>query len=126
MYKNCGERGIRRDWGANHNTVSNSTFHDGIHVASRQDKDLSDWTCVDPYVWQNKYITDEAEFNVLENITLVGNAKIRIQDDNNTVQSVTGGEIIVSSTVRQALNLPITGVEIQNNDSVVANSFADL
>lgn len=125
MYKNCGERGIRRDWGANYNTVSNSTFHDGIHVAARQDKDLSSWTCVDPYVWENKYIMDEAEFNVLENITLIGNAKIRIQDDNNIVQSVTGGEIIVSSTVRQALNLPISGVETRDVDSVVANVFAN-
>ena len=121
MYKNCGERGIRRDLGANHNTVSDSTFHDGIHIASRQDKDLSKWTCVDPSVLDNRYITDEAEYNVIENVTLVGNAKIHIQDDNNTVRSVTGGSIIVSSTVRTALNLPISGTEVANNSSNVAD-----
>lgn len=122
MYKNCGERGIRRDWGANYNTVSDSTFHDGIHVASRQDKDLSKWGCLDPYVLDNKYIMDEAEFNVIENVTLMGNAKIRIQDDNNTVRSVTGGQIIISSSVRNALNMPISGTDTTNNEnSIVAD-----
>ena len=125
MYKNCGERGIRRDWGANYNTVEDSTFHDGIHIASRQDKDLSAWGCLDPYVLDNRFIMDEAEYNVIENVTLMGNARIRIQDDNNTVRSVSGGKIIISSSVRSALNLPISGTSTYNNDSVVADSFSD-
>ncbi len=117
MYKNCGERGIRRDWGANYNTVSDSTFHDGIHIASRQDKDLSSWDCLDPYILDNKYIMDEAEHNIIENVSLVGNAKIVVHDDNNVLKSVTGGEIIVSSAVRSVLNLPIQVTTSEINSS---------
>lgn len=121
MYKNCGERGIRREWGANYNTVSNSTFHDGMHIASRQDKDLSSWSCLDPYVLSNRYIMDDAEFNLIENITLKNNASIRVQDDNNTLRSVTGGNVIVSSTVRSALNLPISVTTSEISSSITPN-----
>ena len=122
MYKNCGERGITREWGANFNTVRNSTVTDGIHIASRQDKDLSSWSCSDPYILDGKYVMDDAEFNTVENVILEGSAVIRIKDDNNTVRSVTGGQIIVSSSVRQALNLPLIGNDTAENNSSVAVS----
>ena len=111
LYKNCGERGIRREWGASYNTIIDSTFSDGIHVASRMDRDLSEWSCVDPYVLRNKFVEDDAEFNVLENITLQGNAKIYIQDDNNTLRNITGGTVRVFSKVREELGLPIIGTD---------------
>lgn len=114
MYKNCGERGITRPWGANYNTVRNSTVQDGIYIASRQDKDLSAWSCSDPYILDGKYVMDEAEFNTIENVTLENNATIRIKDDNNTVRSVQGGSVIISSRVRAALNIPLVGNDTSN------------
>jgi parallel beta-helix repeat protein len=118
MYKNCGERGITRPWGANFNTVKDSTVRDGIYIASRQDKDLSSWSCSDPYILNGRYVLDEAEFNTIENVTLEDNAVIRIKDDNNIVRSLNGGQVIISSAVRNALNMPIIG----NDTSAVGNS----
>ncbi len=122
MYKNCGERGITREWGANYNTVRNSTVRDGIQIASRQDKDLSSWSCSDPYILDGKYVMDEAEYNTIENVTLENNAVIRIQDDNNVVRGVNGGQVIISSRVRAALNMPLVGIDTSNagNTSVAA------
>lgn len=120
MYKNCGERGITRENGAHYNTIRNSTVSDGIHIASRQDKDLSAWDCSDPYILDGKYVMDDAEFNTIENVTLTGNAKIRIKDDYNTVRSVTGGSIVISSRVRKALNQPIIGNDTAGNESTVS------
>ncbi|MEM7260302.1 MAG: right-handed parallel beta-helix repeat-containing protein, partial [Pseudomonadota bacterium] len=114
MYKNCGERGVTRPWGANYNTVKNSTVRDGIYIASRQDKDLSAWSCSDPYILDGKYVMDEAEFNTIDNVTLENNAVIRIKDDNNIVRSVQGGEVIIASRVREALNLPLVGNDTSN------------
>lgn len=126
LYRNCGERGIRREWGANYNHISNSTFTDGIHVASRQDKDLSNWDCLEPYVYESRYVMDDAEFNTIDNITLEGNASIIVQDDNNSITAITGGNIIVASTVRSAINQPLTNVTTANNsNSVVYTSFTD-
>lgn len=122
MYKNCGERGVTRETGANNNVVSNSTVWDGIHIASRQDKDLSEWSCSDQYILDDKYVMDQAEFNRVENVKLKGNATIRIQDDNNTLHAINGGSIIISSTVRRALNLPITG----NQTTAVRNSKVEV
>jgi len=114
LYRNCGERGVRREWGANFNEIRNSSFTDGIHIASRQDKDLSTWTCVEPYVYENRYITDEAEYNLIDNIELLGNARILVQDDNNTVDTIRGGTVIVGSRVRKALNQPVTNLTLNN------------
>lgn len=114
MYKNCGERGIRREWGANFNTIRGGSFSDDILIASRQDKDLSSWDCLEPYVHAGKYVMDDAEFNVVENVRLEGNTRIIIQDDNNTVTGVTGGQVIAKSATRSALNLPLTGLGIRN------------
>ena len=94
IYRNCGERGIRREWGANFNTINGGTFNDDILIASRQDKDLSSWDFLEPYVHDGKYVMDDAEFNVVENVTLGANTKIVIRDDNNTVSGVTGGQLI--------------------------------
>ena len=117
IYRNCGERGIRREWSANFNTINGGHFSGDILVASRQDKDLSTWDCLEPYVHNGKFVTDDAEFNVIENVTLGANAKIVISDDNNSVSGVNGGQLIVGSAVRDALNLPITGVAIRNTTS---------
>jgi len=117
FYRNCGERGIRRDWGANFNTISGGSFSDDILIASRQDKDLSDWDCLEPYVYAGKYVMDDAEFNRIENITLEGNTRIVIRDDNNTVSGVNGGQLIVGSSTRAAINQPLTGLGIRNTTS---------
>ncbi len=110
LYRNCGERGIRREWGANYNTIRGGSFSDDILVASRQDKDLSEWSCIEPYVYANKYVMDDAEFNVIDGVTLEGNTRVIIKDDNNTVTGVTGGQLIAQSSVRDALQLPLTGL----------------
>ncbi|OED38588.1 hypothetical protein AB833_18810 [Chromatiales bacterium (ex Bugula neritina AB1)] len=119
LYRNCGERGIRREWGANYNHISNSTFNDGIHIAARQDKDLSSWSCVEPYILDSRYVMDEAEYNILDNITLEGNATIVVQDDNNSITSVNGGKIIFSSVVRDAINQPLATLTTDNIDNTV-------
>ncbi len=119
MYRNCGERGIIREWGANHNRVIGGTVEDGIHIASRQDKDLSEWHCSDPYIYQNTYIADEAEYNVVDGVTLGDSATIVVQDDNNQILRVTGGKIVIASQVRSALNQPIVGVTTMNINSQI-------
>jgi len=117
IYRNCGERGIRREWGANFNTINGGSFSDDILIASRQDKDLSKWDCLDPYIHADKYVMDDAEFNVVENVTLTGDTKIVISDDNNSVSGVTGGQVIARSTVRDAINQPLIGLGIRNTTS---------
>ena len=117
IYRNCGERGIRREWGANFNTINGGTFNDDILIASRQDKDLSSWDCLEPYVHDGKYVMDDAEFNVVENVTLGANTKIVIRDDNNTVSGVTGGQLIARSAIRDVINQPLMGLGIRNTTS---------
>ena len=117
LYRNCGERGIRREWGASYNTIRGGSFSDDILIASRQDKDLSDWVCVEPYVYGNKYIMDDAEFNVIENIVLQGDSKIIVRDDNNRVNGVVGGQLIAQSVVRDALQQPLSGLGFSFVDS---------
>ena len=117
IYRNCGERGIRREWGANFNTINGGTFNDDILIASRQDKDLSSWDCLEPYVHDGKYVMDDAEFNVVENVTLGANTKIVIRDDNNSVSGVTGGQLIARSAIRDVLNQPLMGLGIRNTTS---------
>lgn len=117
LYRNCGERGIRREWGASYNTITGGSFSDDILVASRQDKDLSEWDCLEPYVYNGKYVMDDAEFNVIENVTLQGNTRIVIMDDNNTIRNVTGGQVIANSTIRNALNQPIIGLNLRDISS---------
>jgi hypothetical protein len=119
LYKNCGERGITREWGANYNRIVGGRVEDGIHIASRQDKNLSDWSCSDPYIYQNAYVADEAEHNIVDGVTLGPSATLAVQDDNNQIIGVTGGSIVITSTVRAALNQPITGVTTTNTDSTI-------
>ncbi len=110
LYRNCGERGIRREWGANYNTIRGGSFSDDILIASRQDKDLSKWSCIEPYVYANKYVMDDAEFNVIDGVALEGNTRVIIRDDNNRVTGVTGGQLIAQSSIRDALQMPLTGL----------------
>jgi len=117
IYRNCGERGIRREWGANFNTINGGTFNDDILIASRQDKDLSSWDCLEPYIHNGKYIMDEAEYNVVENVTLGPRARIVIRDDNNSVSGVSGGQLIAQSAIRDAINQPLVGLGIRNTTS---------
>lgn len=117
LYRNCGERGIRREWGANYNVISGGNFSDNILIASRQDKDLSDWDCVEPYVLGSKYVMDEAEHNTVENVILEGNAAIVIRDDNNTVRNVSGGRLIAHSAVRNLLLQPLMGLGLNFSGS---------
>ena len=117
IYRNCGERGIRREWGANFNTINGGTFNDDILIASPQDKDLSSWDCLEPYVHDGKYVKDDAEFNVVETVTLGANTKIVIRDDNNSVSGVTGGQLIARSAIRDVLNQPLMGLGIRNTTS---------
>jgi len=60
---------------------------------------------------------DDAEFNVVENVTLTGDTKIVISDDNNSVSGVIGGQVIARSTVRDAINQPLIGLGIRNTTS---------
>ena len=117
LYRNCGERGFRREWGASYNTIQGGNFSDDILVAARQDRDLSEWDCQEPYVLNNKFITDDAEFNVIDGVTLEGNARIIIRDDNNIVTGVTGGRLIAHSNVRETLEQPLIGLGIDFIDS---------
>jgi len=126
MYRNCGERGVIREWGANYNSILDSTFSDGIHIASRQEKDLSSWTCLEPYVYDGKFITDEAEYNRIERVTLGNNASIIIQDDNNSVRSVTGGTIIFASEIREALGQPLLTFDAADNDAPLITSLSNI
>ena len=119
LYRNCGERGITRQWGANYNSIIGGQVEDGIYIASRQDKDLSDWSCSDPYIYRNAYVADEAEFNRVEGVALGNNARILVKDDNNQIVDVSGGSIYISSTIRDALNQPIVGVTTTNTDSKI-------
>jgi len=111
LYRNCGERGVRREWGASYNTISGGSFDDDILIASRQDKDLSKWSCIEPYVYADKYVFDDAENNLIEYVTLEGNTRIIVRDDNNRISSVTGGHLIAKSVVRTALEQPLRGLE---------------
>lgn len=119
LYRNCGERGIRREWGANYNQIIGGVVEDGIHIASRQDKNLSQWSCSDPYIYKNAFIADEAEHNVIDGVALGDQATIVVQDDNNQISGVSGGRIVISSTVRSALNQPIIGVTTTNTTSEI-------
>ena len=101
MYRNCGERGIRREWGASYNTIQGGSFSDDILVAARQDRDLSDFDCLEPYILENRFVMDDAEFNLIDGVTLEGNTRIIVRDDNNIVTGVTGGQIIARSNVRE-------------------------
>ena len=60
---------------------------------------------------------DDAEFNVVENVTLGANTKIVIRDDNNTVSGVTGGQLIARSAIRDVINQPLMGLGIRNTTS---------
>lgn len=117
LYRNCGERGIPRESGASFNTIQGGSFSDDIIIASRQDMNLSEWDCLRPYVLDDRYIEDDAEFNVIENVTLEGNTRIIIQDDNNLISGVTGGRLIAGSEVRDTLSQPLTGIDIRNTTS---------
>lgn len=120
LYRNCGERGIPRELGANFNTIQGGSFSDDILIASRQDKDLSDWDCLQPYRLNGKYVEDDAEFNRVEFVTLQGNTRIVIRDDHNIVSDVTGGQVVAVSRVREAIAEPIVGLEIRNTSSTYA------
>ena len=117
MYRNCGERGIRREWGASYNTIQGGSFSDDILVAARQDRDLSDFDCLEPYILENRFVMDDAEFNLIDGVTLEGNTRIIVRDDNNIVTGVTGGQIIARSNVREALEQPLTGLGFDFVDS---------
>lgn len=117
LYRNCGERGIPRELGASFNTIQGGSFSDDIQIASRQDKNLSEWDCLRPYVLDGRYVMDDAEFNRIENVTLEGNTRILIKDDNNTVSGVTGGQLVAGSRVRDAVSQPVVGLEIRNTTS---------
>lgn len=117
MYRNCGERGIPRELGASFNTIRGGSFSDDIIIASRQDMNLSEWDCLRPYVLDGRYVEDDAEFNVIENVTLEGNTRIVIQDDNNLISGVTGGRLVAGSDVRDTLLQPVTGIDIRNTTS---------
>lgn len=117
LYRNCGERGVPREWGASYNTIQGGSFSDDIMIASRQDKDLSDWDCLQPYVLNGKYVEDDAEFNRIENVTLEGNTRLLIKDDFNFVSDVSGGRLVAGSSVRDAIAEPVIGLEIRNTTS---------
>jgi len=90
--------------------IDGGSFSDSILIASRQDKDLSKWDCLEPYVHQGKFVMDDAEFNTIENVVLQGTTSILVSDDNNTIRNVTGGVLIAESAVRSALLQPLTGL----------------
>jgi|GEM_PF-4178968 len=114
LYRNCGERGIPRDLGANFNRIEGGVFSDDIVIASRADKNLSDFDCLRPYILSGKFVMDDAEFNEIVNVRLEGNTRIVIQDDNNVVTGVNGGQVVTGSSVRDAIMQPVTGIDIRN------------
>ena len=116
LYKNCGERGVVREVGANDNQIVGNTFiNNNIHIASRQDKDLSSWDCAEEYIYQGKYTRDEAQYNRVSGNHFT-NAHVIVHDDNNSITNNTGSPSINSSSfVRKAIGEPVNNLIIEGN-----------
>ncbi len=133
IYKNCYERykeaeQLPRYQQSNFNTIQNNLFKDerrGVWIASRQDRDLDNFDCGDPLVFEDKnekYYEDFAKYTRILNNTFEDvKEAIIVEDDNSTISGNTfKGEserdIRIGTRIRtKILNRPVTGTTVENN-----------
>jgi len=109
-YKNCGERGIKREHGSNYNTFQYNTFDgNNLWIASRQDRNLNTWDCLsyrtNPELPKNTFVEDHSEYNTIIHNTFRNGAKLVIYDDNNSYDNTTN--VDKYSVVRELINDPV-------------------
>lgn len=133
LYKNCWEfvedpYTAPHRYGSNSNSITNNDFSSeetAIWVAERADRDLADFTCGDPLIYQansDKYYRDIAQNNIISNNRIsYSKFGIRVQDDgtlitNNTfVDTKSGPDIWVYGMVREQINDPVKNTTVRGN-----------
>lgn len=141
LYKNCWEfveepLTAPHRYGANSNLITGNDFsaeETAIWVAERADRDLADFSCGDPLIYQansNKYYRDIAQNNIISNNKINYNKLgIRVQDDgtvitnNSFIGTKSGPDIWVYSVVRQAIGDPIKNTTIRDNSLSKPNNI---
>lgn len=133
LYKNCWEHvenplTAPHRYGSNSNHITGNDFsaeETAIWVAERADRDLADFTCGDPIIYQansNKYYRDIAQNNIISNNKINYNKfGIRVQDNgtimtnNIFIGTKSGPDIWVYSRVRESINDPVKNTTIRDN-----------
>ncbi len=135
LYKNCSEHAgqagqlARLDHARGNQIIGNTITGNngyGIHVAERQDWELSAFKCGDPLYYQRGglYYRDHAEQNTLRDNRVLGNGDdIVVQDDNNTLINNQTGNIRIGSRIRQAAGEPVRGTVLRGNTGQVHYQF---
>ncbi len=120
LYKNCGERGIPRYFGANNNVIVNNNFEDerkGVWIASRADRSRFP-DCIDKPIYGN-IARDVAQHNTVQKNKYSDTAiAVDVRDDNNTItqNELNNAVISVGSQTRIAVGEPVTNNVIVGNE----------
>lgn len=141
LYKNCWEfvedpLTAPHRYGSNSNLISSNDFSSeetAIWVAERADRDLADFTCGDPLIYQansNKYYRDIAQNNIISNNKIsYSKLGIRVQDDgtlitNNTfIDTKSGPDIWIYGRVREQINDPVKNTTLRDNSLSKPNNI---
>lgn len=133
LYKNCWEDAesdtteIPRTEGANFNRIEGNRFVNettGVWLAERADRDLADFDCGDPVIYEDdgeKYYRDIARENsVTDNRFEQLHTGVRVMDDANTIQNNTFVsseelDIDIGSEIREKIADPVTGTVVDGN-----------
>ncbi len=135
LYKNCWEDSanpatLPRPEGANNNLIENNVFdseHVGVWLAERADRNLANFVCGDPLVYEvdeEKYYRDFASENTVSNNQFSNvNTGIRVHDSNNKitdntfVDTLVGPDIEIGSLVRNIIEDPVKNITMENNQT---------
>ncbi len=129
LYKNCGERGIPRYYGADYNVISGNQFVDeskGVWIASRADRNRFP-DCIDEPIYGN-IARDVARFNWIENNSYkYTRVAVDIRDDDNTIINnlLRTSVIQEGSATRTAVGDPVVSNIIENNVTTVADTASE-
>jgi len=119
LYKNCGERGLPRYYGADHNEIYTNEFKDegkGVWIASRADRNRFP-DCIDTPIHGN-IARDVARFNVVQsNVYTFTGVAVDVRDNNNEIiENVLNQSVIrEGSATRNAVGDPVTDNTILDN-----------
>ncbi len=119
LYKNCGERGLPRYFGANNNTIVSNHFYDeskGVWIASRADRDRFP-DCIDSPIYGN-VARDIAQYNIVSNNRYVRTAvAVDIRDNNNIItdNALNDAVIVEGSVTRKTVGDPVADNNISDN-----------
>ena len=119
LYKNCGERGLPRYFGANSNTIVDNFFYDeakGVWIASRADRDRFP-DCIDSPIHGN-VARDIAQYNTVSNNHYIRTeVAVDIRDNNNIITDNTLNDAVIveGSITRESVGDPVANNNIFDN-----------